>query len=122
MSPRHGVRGRLARIAARAAAPLGRFLLGRPADPSDLIVTYDASNNHQFKDRLMEIKSPTLVVAGLEDPFYTETLFRETAEGIPGAQLILYEKVGHPASGKRFIRDVLAFLGKETVSSADLAG
>jgi hypothetical protein len=42
-------------------------------------------------------------------------LFRETAEGIPNARLIVYPGMGHPASGKQFGRDVLAFLEGDTV-------
>lgn len=38
--------------------------------------------------------------------------FRETAEGIPGARLALYEGMGHAAHGKQFHRDVLAFLAE----------
>jgi hypothetical protein len=34
----------------------------------------------------------------------------ETAAGIPDARLILYPGMGHPASGKQFKQDVLAFL------------
>jgi pimeloyl-ACP methyl ester carboxylesterase len=85
-------------------------LLDAPKDPSDLVVTVEAEDKHAFKDRLHEITAPTLVVAGDQDPFYTETLFRETAAGIPQAQLILYPGMGHPAAGKQFERDVLAFL------------
>jgi pimeloyl-ACP methyl ester carboxylesterase len=85
-------------------------LLVAPKDPSDLVVTVEAEDKHDFKDRLGEISAPTLVVAGDRDPFYTETLFRETAEDIPEARLILYPGMGHPASGKQFGRDVLAFL------------
>ncbi len=81
-----------------------------PQDPSDLVITIEAEDKHDFKGRLAEIKAPTLVVAGDRDPFYTEALFRETAAGIPNARLILYPKMGHPASGKQFARDVLAFL------------
>ncbi len=32
------------------------------------------------------------------------------AAGIPDARLILYEGMGHPASGPRFRRDLRAFL------------
>jgi len=85
-------------------------LLGAPKDPSDLVVTIEAEDKHNFKDRLAQITAPTLVVAGDKDPFYTETLFRETADGIPNARLILYKGMGHPASGKQFSRDVLTFL------------
>lgn len=92
-------------------------LLAAPKDPSDLVVTIEAEDEHDFKDRLGEISAPTLVVAGDRDPLYTETLFRATAEGIPNARLILYPGMGHPASGKQFGRDVLAFL-KEGMAEA----
>jgi pimeloyl-ACP methyl ester carboxylesterase len=98
-----------------AAGPLlwaGSFLaaLRPPRDPSDLVTTIEAEDKHDFRERLAEIAAPTLVVAGDRDPFYTEALFRETAAGIPNARLILYPGMGHPASGKRFGEDVLAFL------------
>ena len=80
------------------------------ADHPDLVVTIEAEDKHNFKDRLGEIAAPTLVVAGDKDPFYTEALFRETAEGIPHARLILYKGMGHPAAGKQFEKDVLNFL------------
>ena len=83
---------------------------GVPKDPNDLVVTVEAEDKFNFKDRLGQITAPTLVVAGDKDPFYTPTLFRETAAGIPNARLILYKGMGHPASGKQFSRDVLAFL------------
>ena len=85
-------------------------LLAAPKDPSDLVITIEAEDNHDFKDRLGEIPAPTLVIAGERDPYYTEALFRETAEGIRNARLTLYPGMGHPASGKQFGRDVLAFL------------
>lgn len=110
MSPGDGIRGRLAGPAIWLVARFGRFLFGRPADPSDLIVTYDATNSHEFKDRLSEIKVPTLVLAGDGDPFYSPQLFRETSEEIPDARLVLYEGMGHPASGKLATRDMLEFL------------
>ncbi len=93
-------------------------LLAAPKDPSDLVVTVEAEDKHDFRDRLAEITAPTLVVAGDRDPFYTEALFRETAAGIPKARLILYPGMGHPASGKQFARDVLAFLREGSAGSA----
>lgn len=81
-----------------------------PKDPSDLVVTIEAEDKFNLKDRLKRITAPTLVVAGDNDPFYPEVLFRETAAGIPNARLILYQGMGHPAGGKQFRRDVLAFL------------
>jgi pimeloyl-ACP methyl ester carboxylesterase len=85
-------------------------MFGAPEDPSDLVVTIEAEDKFNFKERLGQITAPTLVVAGDQDPFYPEALFRETAEGIPNARLILYKGMGHPASGKQFRRDVLMFL------------
>ncbi len=84
--------------------------LHTPNDPSDLVVTVIAEDQHHFQDELHRIKVPVLVVAGSQDPFYSEKLFQQTAEGIPGAKIILYPKMGHPAQGKQFIEDVLAFL------------
>jgi pimeloyl-ACP methyl ester carboxylesterase len=110
MFPRQGAVRHMANAAGWLASPLGGLLLGRPKDPSDLLVTYEASNMHNFKDRLAEIKIPTLLLAGDRDPFYTPTLFRDTVKGIPNGTLILYEGVGHPASGKRFARDLQLFL------------
>lgn len=109
MLPRKGI----VRTIARPVVWLGSFaagLLGAPEDPSDLVVTVEAEDKHNFKDRLAQITAPTLVVAGDKDPFYTEALFRETADGIPNARFILYKGVGHPASGKQFRQDVLTFL------------
>jgi pimeloyl-ACP methyl ester carboxylesterase len=87
--------------------------LNAPKDPTDLVVTVEAEDKFAFKDRLAEIAAPTLVVGGVDDFFYSPALFRETAAGIPNARLILYEGMGHPAGGKRFRRDVLAFLRDE---------
>jgi len=88
--------------------------LDAPEDPSDLVITIQAEDQFDFKDRLAEITAPTLVAAGERDPFYTPELFRGTAAGIPNAWLALYPGMGHPASGKQFERDVLAFLREES--------
>jgi len=98
-------------LAVRVASAL--MAMNAPDDPSDLIITIEAEDAFDLHERLGEITAPTLVIAGTRDPFYTVDLFRETAAGIPKATLILYEGMGHPASGKRFVRDVLAFLRAE---------
>jgi pimeloyl-ACP methyl ester carboxylesterase len=85
-------------------------MLAASHDPLDFVVTIEAEDKFNFKDRLAQITAPTLVVAGDQDPFYPEALFRETAEGIPHARLILYKGKGHPAGGEQFRRDVLMFL------------
>jgi len=83
-----------------------------PPDPSDGLVEIEADDKHDFKERLAEIKVPTLVIGGEEDFFYP---IRETAAGIPNAKLVLYKGVGHGAMIKRqFSEDVVAFLTAET--------
>jgi pimeloyl-ACP methyl ester carboxylesterase len=109
--PRTGIYKILSPPLAWTAAHL--FSLRGPTDLSDLVVTIQAEDQHAFKDRLSEICAPTLVIAGKDDPFYTPALFRETAAGIPNARLTLYEKMRHPATGRQFEREVLAFLSKE---------
>ncbi len=89
----------------------GPLVTGVPSNPSDLLVEAEAEGKHDSKDRLAEIKVPTLVIGGDKDFFFPVNLYRETAEGIPNAKLILYEGVGHAAMlDKRFSEDVLAFL------------
>ena len=89
--------------------------LDPPDDPSDLIITIEAEDQFNFKDRLAQIAAPTLLAAGERDPFYSPALFRETTAGIPNARLCLYQGMGHPAGGKRFRQDVLAFLRGDAV-------
>lgn len=101
---------------------LGSLLLALrpPKDLSDLVITIEAEDRHDFKDRLAEISAPTLVIAGDKDPFYSEALFRETASGIPHARLILYAGMGHPAAGTQFEQDVLRFLMAETPAAHEI--
>lgn len=115
MLPRRG----LMKYLAQPVIWLGSILatvLNAPDNGSDLVVTVEAEDKHNFRERLAEIKAPTLVIAGNRDPFYTESLFCETAAGIPNSRLVLYEGVGHPAGGKQFGRDVLKFLQEPTVT------
>ena len=108
---------RIARQLIWLTAQMGGKLFGKPKNPSDLVITIEAEDKHNFKDRLGQITAPTLVVAGDKDPFYNEALFRETAEGIPNGRLILYKGMGHPAAGEEFQRDVLAFLNEGGIYS-----
>jgi pimeloyl-ACP methyl ester carboxylesterase len=84
--------------------------MGAPADPSDGLVEIEAEDKHNFKERLAEIKVPTLVIGGEEDFFYP---IRETAAGIPNAKLVLYEGLGHDVMfvrNRQLSEDALAFL------------
>jgi len=88
----------------------GPLILSKPTNPMDLLVEAKAECEHDSRNRLAEINVPTLVIAGDNDFYFPEELYRETAAGIPNARLILYEGVGHMAIGKQFDEDVLEFL------------
>jgi pimeloyl-ACP methyl ester carboxylesterase len=103
------------RLARAFMKVFGRFVLRVPPDPSDFLTTLEADLNHDTTERLNEISAPTLIIGGSEDPFFSETLLRETAEKIPDATLRVYEGVGHgvPKERKRrYENDTLAFLDK----------
>jgi len=88
---------------------MGPMIYGH--DMSDGIVELDAEDRFNFLELLTEIQVPTLVIGGAEDPLY---LIRETAEGIPGARLILYEKAGHTAMMKKDLqKDIVDFLNED---------
>ena len=96
----------------------GPVLFGTAADPSDMIATIEAEERFDVGARLDAIKVPTLVIGGTDDQFYQadgQRLITETAAGIPGARLILYEGRGHAGTlmDRRLARDVLAFLAED---------
>ena len=85
-----------------------------PEDPSDMLVVIDAEDRFNAAPGLHRITAPTLVIAGDRDRNYTPELFRETAEGIPGARLRLYPGKGHASiatlTHKPAVREILGFL------------
>jgi pimeloyl-ACP methyl ester carboxylesterase len=91
----------------------GRFVIGMPRGTSDFLTTLQADLDHDTTGRLNEISLPTLIIGGSEDPFFSESLLRETAEKIPDGTLHVYDGVGHgvPKERKRrYENDALAFL------------
>lgn len=101
------------RLARAFMKVFGRFVIGTPRDPSDFLTTLQADLDHDTSGRLHEISTPTLMIGGSEDPFFSEGILRETAEKIPTATLRVYEGVGHgiPKERKRrYEDDALAFL------------
>ncbi len=89
--------------------------MGRDWHPSDMIATIEAEVAFDIGDRLGEISAPTLVIRGGRDRAFTPELFKQTAERIPAARLIVYEGRGHGGSlrDRRFARDVVSFLTAE---------
>jgi pimeloyl-ACP methyl ester carboxylesterase len=101
----HGYKKRLFQLLTRLFGGIGA-----PEDAADGLVEIKAEDKHNFKDRLNEIKVPTLVIGGDEDFFYP---IKETADGIPDAKLVLYQGLGHNAvsdHSRKFGEDILAFL------------
>ena len=47
------------------------------------------------KDRLRALKTPTLVIHGTVDPLVRPEAGRDTAAAIPGAKLVMVERMGH---------------------------
>jgi pimeloyl-ACP methyl ester carboxylesterase len=91
---------------------IGPLMWSNPDNPSDLLVEGKAETAHNSKNRLAEIKAPTLVIGGDKDYYCPVERLRETATGIPDAKLVLYEGKGHMITGKQFDEDVIAFLNE----------
>ena len=86
--------------------------MGAPEDPSDGLVEVEAEDKHDFSQKLVDIKVPTLVIGGDEDYFYP---IAETAKGIANARLVLYEGYGHNvifSKSRQFSEDIRAFLSE----------
>lgn len=79
------------------AVTLGRFLAPTPADPDDVRISLEAAREFDGQDLLADVEAPTLVFGGTEDPFFPESVFRQTAEGIPDADLALVRGAKHGA-------------------------
>ena len=93
---------------------LGRFFMGKIEYPNDFLTEVRGDIEMDFKDRLGEIKAPTLILNGDQDIEYTPEIVRTTADGIPNAKLILYEGYGHGLAGKSKLlaKDIIEFLEK----------
>ena len=65
---------------------LGRFFIGKIKYPNDFLTEVKGDVEMNFKDRLSEIKAPTLILSGDLDIDYPKEFVQETAEGIPNAK------------------------------------
>ena len=73
----------------------GRGMLKDIQYPNDFQIGVIADCNMDFKNRLKEIKVPTLVIAGEKDIGYSIEDVKLTSKGIENSRLIIYEKFGH---------------------------
>jgi pimeloyl-ACP methyl ester carboxylesterase len=106
------------------APPLVRLLgalgLTRPANPQDAVISCTACLDHDARDRLPEVTTPTLVVGGDQDELFPADVLREAAAALPDGRLELIRGAGHGVLEQRraaFDSRVLAFL--ESTGSAD---
>jgi len=108
-----GLKGSFYRFLGRL---IGKLIIGKPPYPNDFLVEIHADWEMNFKDRLSEIKAPTLLLCGALDVAYTLEDVRTTAEGIPNSQLKLYEEYGHDLTmynRDQVIKDTLEFLKQD---------
>lgn len=118
MLPRRGL-GRYATWPLRWLFALFGSFARKPADPTDFLVTVEAEDRFDVGDRLDQFRSPTLVVGGARDPFYSPALFRSTATGIPDARLLYLPRAGHFPTGRHVERAILAFLRAEEEATSE---
>ncbi len=91
---------------------VGGIILGKIKYPADFLAEVRADREMNFKDRLKQIKAPTLILCG-DSVLHTAEDVRETAAGISGSKLIFYEGYGHGLSFsniKQVYKDMLEFL------------
>lgn len=108
--------GRRRRLFPALARTVGRLRPPEPADPGDVVASIDATLAYDGCDRLETIEPRTLVIGGDEDPFFPESVLRETHEGLPDAQLALFRDGRHGVfleRGEAFDGWVLDFLAGE---------
>ncbi|TMR22567.1 alpha/beta hydrolase [Nonomuraea turkmeniaca] len=85
---------------------------GGGKDYADAVTVLTAEDGFGLRGRLHDIKAATLLIQGGKDLVYPLELARQTVEGIPDAQLVVYAGRGHSATftDERFAPDALAFL------------
>lgn len=106
------------RLYPRLSRTIGRLQPPTPADPHDVVVSFDAVLEYDGSDRLGAIEPRSLVIGGTDDPFFPEGILRETHAGLPDSQLAMFTGARHGAFLERkeaFDNWVLRFLAGETV-------
>ncbi|MFI7382221.1 3-oxoadipate enol-lactonase [Streptomyces sp. NPDC049813] len=73
----------------------------READPGAYAACCDALAAFDLRERLGEIRVPTLLVAGREDPATPPAHLREIADAVPGAELVELARASHLAVAER---------------------
>jgi pimeloyl-ACP methyl ester carboxylesterase len=88
--------------------------LSAPSSPEGYAAQLSAAVGHSAGDRLKEIRSPTLVIAGTADLLVPPVNSERIALRISGAKLVLLPGAPHrlfAENAEEFNREVLTFLG-----------
>jgi pimeloyl-ACP methyl ester carboxylesterase len=97
-----------------AARGLGWLIGGgfTPEKRSDMLITLGAECTFDAEPELSRVQAASLVLGGTNDRFYTEELFRRTADGIPDGRAIILPRKSHGyvAGSKETARIALDFL------------
>lgn len=81
-----------------------RPALPRPAEPADVRRSVEFILRFDARDDLSAIEQPTLCFGGDRDPYFTPEVLRETADGIPDAELTLAAGAKHAAFDEQKLR------------------
>lgn len=85
---------------------LGPLAVGR--DGEDLAVMIDAEDGFDVRDDLARISSPTLLIGGGHDGYYSPAMLAETAAGLPNAVHVQLPHRGHlSVAMNRTVRGVI---------------
>jgi pimeloyl-ACP methyl ester carboxylesterase len=90
-----------------------------PADPTDFLVSLEASLAHDGSESLSRIRAPTLVIGGTDDVFFPPPALRETARRISNARLRFIDRGRHGAYELRkdeFENAVMEFLREQAAA------
>ena len=92
-----------------------RFASSQPPQPAEGFVgQVDAALSHDARDRLAQVRAPTLVIHGALDQLSPKQNGEELARLIPGAELLVLPEVGHAVNleGQRAVNGALRALWK----------
>ncbi len=64
-------------------------------EPEAALGFLQALDRWNVRDRLAQLRVPTLVLWGDRDPIVSRASVEQTAEDLPGARLVIWEDVGH---------------------------
>ena len=122
-APPPTARGTLAALHARLAAlarpplaatgwALGPLLWPAAGTMRELAALIEAEDGYDLRERLDDVRAPTLVVAGGRDPYYDAGAFEQVARGVRDGRLVRFARRGHVtvALDPRFAETVAAFL------------